>query len=74
MNMKDIEKTYREHLEEDIILCLIERHNISAENVMRMYYNSQLANRIYRGEYGIQYLDYTVLTDILEQELKTEGL
>lgn len=70
MSEKDIENIYREHLEEDIIFCLSEHHNIPVEDAMKIYYNSRLADRIHKGEYGIQYLDYTVLADILEQELK----
>lgn len=32
---------------------------------MDIYYNSALAEKIHRGAYGIQYLDYKVLTGIL---------
>lgn len=32
---------------------------------MNIYYNSKLAGRIHEGEYGIQYLDYKVLVQIL---------
>ncbi|MBR3268741.1 MAG: hypothetical protein IKI58_08485 [Oscillospiraceae bacterium] len=70
MTGNDLENFYREHLEEDIVLCLSERRNIPPEDAMRLYYHSRLADRIHEGEYGIQYLDYSVLTDILEQELR----
>ena len=50
-----LEKVYQEELEERIISYL----------AMNIYYNSKLANRIHRGEYGIQYLDYKVLVQIL---------
>ncbi len=72
MTGNDLENFYREHLEEDIVLCLSERRNIPPEDAMRLYYHSRLADRIHEGEYGIQYLDYSVLTDILEQELEDE--
>ena len=35
------------------------------QSSMDIYYNSKLANRIHNGEYGIQYLDYKVLVQIL---------
>jgi len=70
--MKDIvlEQFYREKLEEDIIFCLSERKKIQTEEAMSLYYNSKLANCIHDGIYGIQYLDYKVLTDYLEEELQ----
>lgn len=69
MTDKALEDCYREHLEEDIVFCLSERRKISFEQAMSLYYHSKLADRIYKGEYGIQYLDHSILTDILEQEL-----
>lgn len=70
MTDKELEEFYRELLEEDIVFCLSKRHNIPLEQAMHLYYTSKLAERIYAGQYGIQYLDYTVLTDILDKELK----
>lgn len=70
MTEKTLENCYREHLEEDIIFCLSERKNISFEEAMSLYYYSKLAVIIHKGEYGIQYLDYSVLTDILEREIE----
>ena len=69
MNDRELENFYREHLEEDIIFTLSERRNISAEEAMKLYYSSKLADRIYDGEFGVQYLDPAVLTDMLEEEL-----
>lgn len=69
MTDKALENCYREHLEEDIVFCLSERRKISFEQAMRLYYHSKLADRIHKGEYGIQYLDHSILTDILELEL-----
>lgn len=60
-----LEKVYQEELEERIISYLAEKESISLEKAMNIYYSSKLANRIHRGEYGIQYLDYKVLVQIL---------
>ena len=70
MKDRDLEEFYREHLEEDIVFCLARRRGISEEEAMRLYYSSRLCDRIHEGEYGIQYLDYHVLTDYLEEELQ----
>lgn len=69
MNDEELEQIYREHLEEDIVFCLADRRNIPAEQAMHLYYSSKLADRIHEGQYGIQYLDYHILTDHLEDEL-----
>ena len=65
MDEEVLEKYYRERLEEKIISYLSEIKNISLENAMNIYYNSRLADMIYRGAEGIQYLDYKVLAEIL---------
>ncbi len=54
-----LERIYQESLEERIIFYLAEKEKISLEKAMK------LANRIHQGEYGIQYLDYKVLVQIL---------
>lgn len=69
MNEVTLENIYREHLEESIIFCLSERRKISFEEAIDLYYNSTLANQIYKGVEGIQYLDYKLLSTYLEQEL-----
>ncbi len=66
-----LEKVYQENLEERIISYLSEVKGISLERAMQLYYNSKLADKIYRGEYGVQYLDYKVLVQIL---LETEHI
>ena len=43
--------------------------NFSYEKAMDIYYSSKLADKIYLGKDGIQYLDYKVLVQIL---LETE--
>ena len=65
MNGDLLEQVYQESLEERIISYLAETENISLEEALDIYYNSKLANRIHEGEYGIQYLDYKVLVQIL---------
>lgn len=73
MTDRDLENFYREHLEEDIISLLSVRRNIPLEQAMHYYYHSKLAVRIYKGDEGIQYLDSSILTDILEDELNRES-
>ncbi len=60
-----LEKAYKERLEEKIIAYLAECKKIDLLSAMDTYYHSTLAERIERGEYGIQYLDYKVLVQIL---------
>lgn len=60
-----LEKAYRESLEESIVSYLAEVKELSLEEAMDKYYNSHLAKKIHEGQYGIQYLDYRNLVDIL---------
>lgn len=69
MNEEALENIYQENLAERIITYLAETCSISYEMAMDLYYNSKLSDKIYRGEEGIQYLDYKVLVQIL---LETE--
>ena len=62
---KDFEEIYREYLEEDIISYLAETRHISLEQAMDLYYNSKIAEKIYQGKYGIEYLDYKVLVEMM---------
>ena len=62
---KDFERIYQEYLEEDIISYLAKIHNISLEKAMDLYYNSQIAEKIHQGKYGIQYLDYKILAEMI---------
>ena len=66
-----LEKFYQESLEERIIKHLAEVKQISLEQAMDIYYRSKLADKIQRGNEGIQYLDYRVLVQIL---CETEGV
>lgn len=74
MDGETLERVYQENLEERIIAHLSETRDISLEQAMDIYYHSRLADKIYQGVEGIQYLDFKVLVQILceaEQELFT---
>jgi len=68
-----LEQTYQENLEERLIACIADQHDISLEKAMDIYYSSKLAEMIHDGVEGIQYLDYKVLAQIL-QETEPERL
>lgn len=61
-----LEQFYKERLEERLIAYLAEDNGIPLEQAMDVYYHSKLADKIYQGSEGIQYLDHRVLVDILE--------
>ncbi len=65
MDENILEQTYRENLEEHLILYLAEQNGFSLEKAMDVYYQSRLAEKIHLGLEGIQYLDYKVLAEIL---------
>lgn len=69
MNDETLESIYQEKLEERIIAYLAEICELSYERAIDIYYSSKLSDKIYLGKYGIQYLDYKVLVQIL---LETE--
>lgn len=60
-----LEQTYKENLEERLIAHIAEQNGFSLEKAMDVYYHSKLADKIYLGSEGIQYLDYKVLAEIL---------
>lgn len=67
-----LEKLYQENLEERLIAYLSSQLGAPLEKAMDIYYNSKLADKIQQGVFGIQYLDYKVLAQILydtEKEL-----
>lgn len=68
MSDLELENIYTEHLEEDIVLQLSKKNNISLEKAIQIYYQSKLANWIHSGEFGVQYLDSAVLVELLEKE------
>ena len=65
MNDNYLEKIYKEHLEENIISHISEKQNLSLDDAMKKYYSSSLSTKIAEGRYGIQYLDYRNLVQIL---------
>ncbi len=72
MDEETLERVYQENLEERIIACLSETRDIPLETAMDAYYHSKLADKIHQGAWGVQYLDFKVLVQILcetEREL-----
>ncbi len=67
MDGNTLEQIYQEKLEERIIARIAEERAISLEKAMKIYYDSDLADKIHRGVEGIQYLDYKVLTQVLDE-------
>ena len=67
MDENVLEQVYQEKLEERIIAELAKEKAISLEKAMQIYYGSELADKIHNGMEGIQYLDYRVLVQILEE-------
>lgn len=67
MDENILEQNYRERLEQRLIMYLAEQNNLPLENAMDVYYSSRLAEKIYRGVEGVQYLDYRVLAEILKE-------
>ncbi len=62
-----LEKAYKERLEEKIISYLAETKNLDLPTAMDIYYHSRLADKIATGQYGVQYLDYKVVVQILAE-------
>jgi hypothetical protein len=62
-----LEQTYQENLEERLIAYIADQHGFSLEKAMDIYYSSDLAEKIHNGIDGIQYLDYKVLGQILQE-------
>lgn len=60
-----LEELYREKLDERLIGYLSEKYRMDYQKAMDVYYRSKLAEKIHEGKYGVQYLDYKVLADIL---------
>lgn len=52
-----------EHQEADIVACLAEKMNATADEALSKYYRSDLAQKIEQGELGIQYLPAEYLAD-----------
>ncbi len=60
-----LEYMYREELDERLIAHLAKVKNLSLFKAMDIYYHSRMADLIGTGTYGIQYLDYKVLVEMM---------
>lgn len=67
MDEKILEQVYQENLEERLIAFISEKNDIPLEKAMDIYYGSKLSDKINQGNEGIQYLDYKVLADLLQE-------
>ncbi len=67
MDGEVLEKAYKERLEERIISHLAKVKNIDLTQAIDVYYNSRFADKIAKGEYGIQYLDYKILSQLVAE-------
>ncbi len=67
MDDKILEQVYQENLEERLIAFISEKNDIPLEKAMEIYYRSKLSDKINQGNEGIQYLDYKVLADLLQE-------
>lgn len=65
MNEEELEKEYREKLDEKLIAYLAKQKDIPLEQAVDLYYRSPMAEMIGEGKYGIQYLDYKVLVEMM---------
>lgn len=61
----ELEKLYKESLEENIVEYIAEKKKLSFEDAMDRYYKSNMSSNISDGRYGIQYLDYRHLGELL---------
>lgn len=65
MNDEALEKSYKERLEERLISYIAESKNVSLADAMDFYYKSPFADKIAQGLYGMQYLDYKALGQMI---------
>ncbi len=67
MDDKVLERIYLESLDERIIQYIAQTEDIGFEDATKLYYSSTLSDKIYKGDYDIQYLDYKVLVELLKE-------
>lgn len=65
MDEETLEYMYREELDERLIAYFAKVKNLSLFKAMDIYYHSRMAEMIGKGMYGIQYLDYKVLVEMM---------
>lgn len=69
IDRKALDSVYRQELEKNIIIYLVEKTGVSYERAMDAYYRSKLTVQIGEGKYGIDNLDYKYLAqDLMENE------
>lgn len=70
--LEGLDEFLKEHLEADIVAILVQRLDVSSADALSLYYNSNLSEKINKGEYGIQYLAPEYLADELLKEIRKE--
>ncbi len=69
MENQEIDRIYKQNLEQDIITYLAEVCSLDIREAFDIYYSSKLSELIEEGAYGIENLDYKYLVnDLLENE------
>lgn len=69
VNKKQLDKIYKQNLENDIINTIAELKGIELREAFDIYYSSKLAEQIEKGSYGIENMDAKYLAeDLLENE------
>lgn len=68
MDDNTLENIYQERLEERLIEHFAQLRNIDYKTAINIYYNSKISEMIHEGKYGIQYLDYKILAEILDKK------
>lgn len=74
MNNEVLEKNYQERLEERVISYIAEKQMISLTDAMDLYYKNELSDKIAQGQFGIQYLDYKVLGQLVLEKYKNQHI
>lgn len=66
---EELDKTYKELLEEKIVNHLSEKKSIPVRQAMDIYYRSKLSQQINDSEFGIENMDYRYLVnDLIDNE------
>lgn len=71
VNKEELSKIYKQNLENDIVLYISKIKNIDLREAFDIYYSSELAEQIARGDCGIENMDAKYLAeDLIENEPK----
>lgn len=69
VDRKQLEKIYKQNLENDIINTISEVKGIDLRKAINIYYSSKLADQIENGSCGIENMDAKYLAeDLIENE------